>query len=205
EDFRDAELHYRRAIEDKACPPERAAKAWFNRGTCLVRRGGSAGVFRSAVACFERCLELEQPEPAPQLVRDNLELAKLLWAEANKKEAKPKNPNEPVEEDLQNPPPPPVTEQGGSTDPGTKNDTATQPKIEQVLGAAANGNAQKTDAAAPGKQTNLPKLQDDDNLQPLTADDTREYLKRAADRLKKDRQAMLGTLYGPDRPGVKDW
>ena len=66
DDFRDAELHYRRAIEDKACPHERAAKAWFNRGTCLVRRGGSAGVFRSAVACFERCLELEQTEPAPR-------------------------------------------------------------------------------------------------------------------------------------------
>lgn len=206
DDFRDAELHYRRALEDKACPPDRAAKAWFNRGTCLVRRGGAAGVYRSAVACFERCLELEQPDPAQHLVRDNLELAKLLWAEANRKEAKPKNPNEPVEEDFQNPPPaPPVGDPGGTTEPGGMTETATTPKIEQVPGAAANGNAQKTDAQAPGSKTNLPQLKDDDVLQPLTAEDTREYLRRTADRLKKDRQAMLSTLYGPDRAGVKDW
>src|SRR5262245_42283796 len=56
--FRDAELHYARVLEDKACPPDRAAKAWFNRGTCLLRRGGTASVYRSAVACFERCLDL---------------------------------------------------------------------------------------------------------------------------------------------------
>lgn len=206
EDFRDAELHYRRAIEDKACPPDRAAKAWFNRGTCLVRRGGSAGAYRSAVACFERCLELDQPDPAPQLVRDNLELAKLLWADANKKEAKPKTPNEPVEEDFHNPPPPPQTnDSGGTSDPGPKTDTAMQPKIEQVPGAAANGNAKQTDAQQGGKNTNLPQLKDEDTMQPLTPDDTREYLRRAEARIRKDRQAMLGTLYGPDRPGVKDW
>src|SRR5207245_17713 len=40
-EFRDAELHYSRVLDDRACPPERAARAWFNRGTCLVRRGGT--------------------------------------------------------------------------------------------------------------------------------------------------------------------
>ena len=206
DDFRDAELHYRRAIRDKACPPERLAKAFFNCGTCLVRRGGSAGVYRSAVECFEKCLDLDQSEPAPALVRENLELAKLLWAEANKKDAKPKNPNEPVEDDFQNPPPqPPANEQGGSTEPNGTNETATQPKVEQVQGAAPNGGAKQTDAPQPGNKSNLPQLKDEDAMQPLTADDTREYLRRAAERLKKDRQAMLGTLYGPDRPGVKDW
>lgn len=206
EDFRDAELHYRRVIRDKACPPERLAKAFFNCGTCLVRRGGSAGVYRSAVECFEKCLDLDQHEPAPALVRENLELAKLLWADANKKEAKPKNPNEPVEDDFQNPPPqPPATEQGGTTEPNGKNEAATQPKIEQVPGAAPNGGAKQTDMPQAGNKSNLPHLKDEDTMQPLTADDTREYLRRAAERLKKDRQAMLGTLYGPDRPGVKDW
>src|SRR4051812_28791754 len=55
-EFRDAELQYARVLDDRACPPERAARAWFNRGTCLVRRGGTAAVYRSAIACFERCL-----------------------------------------------------------------------------------------------------------------------------------------------------
>jgi tetratricopeptide (TPR) repeat protein len=206
EDFRDAELHYRRALEDRACPPERAAKAWFNCGTCLLRRGGNASVYRSAVACFERCLELEQPEPQPAAVRDNLELAKLLWAEANRKEAKPRTPNEPVEEDLHTPPPaPPLTDPGGSNDPGGRAETIQQPKIEQVPGPAPNGALQKTDAQTAGNKSNLPLLKDDDTLQPLTAEDTREYLRRAEERLKKDRQALLGVLYGPERVGVKDW
>ena len=41
-EFRFAEEHYTRVLEDKACPPGRAAKAWFNRGTCLLRRGGAS-------------------------------------------------------------------------------------------------------------------------------------------------------------------
>src|SRR5262249_30705792 len=45
--FADAEECYRRVLEDKSCPPERAAKALFNRGTCRLRTGGSPGVYRS--------------------------------------------------------------------------------------------------------------------------------------------------------------
>ncbi len=33
--FREAEKHYDRVLDDAACPAERAAKAWYNRGTCL--------------------------------------------------------------------------------------------------------------------------------------------------------------------------
>lgn len=202
-EYRDAELHYARVLKDRACPPDRAAKAWFNRGTCLLKRGGPADVYRSAIACFERCLDLSPPDPPREAARDNLELAKLLWAEANKREAKPRSPNESVEEDFADPPP---AAQGGSTDPGMQNQEAgATPKVERVPGAAPNGDAKKTDAQAPGGKTNLPQLKDDEAAQQLTPEDAREHLRVHGERMRRDRRALLGTLYGPDRPGVKDW
>lgn len=204
-EFRDAELHYARVLKDKACPPDRAAKAWFNRGTCLVRRGGPADVYRSAIACFEKCLELNPPDPPREAARDNLELAKLLWAEANKKEAKPKSPNEPVEEEATAEPPPP-TEASGANDPGAPEQGPNQAqKIDRVPGPAPNGDARKTDAQAVGNKTNLPQLKDDEAAQPLSPEDTLDHLRFHRERMRKDRRAMLDTLYGPDRPGVKDW
>src|SRR5688572_6322575 len=55
--YREAERHYDRVLGDAACPPERAARAWYNRGTCLLQRGGSIDVYRSAIACFENALD----------------------------------------------------------------------------------------------------------------------------------------------------
>ena len=55
--FPQAEKQYDRVLGDAACPADRAAKAWYNRGTCLLRRGGSMSVYRSAVACFENTLD----------------------------------------------------------------------------------------------------------------------------------------------------
>src|SRR5262249_59336214 len=109
EDFRDAEVHYARVLEDAACPPERAARAWYNRGTCLLRRGTSPAVYRSAIACLEHCLDSPAAdEPLKADARHNLELAKLLWNEARKTAAKPDTPNEnrPPEEEPPNTPPP---------------------------------------------------------------------------------------------------
>src|SRR5688572_15489442 len=37
-EYREAELHYLRALDDRAAPPDRRAKALYNRGVCLVKR-----------------------------------------------------------------------------------------------------------------------------------------------------------------------
>lgn len=201
--FRDAELHYARVLDDKACPPDRAARAWFNRGTCLLRRGSTPAVYRSAIACFDRCLDLNPPdEPLKADARHNLELAKLLWAEANKTAAKPELPNAPPPEEDLNPPPQPgfTDQQPGGPDPGGAGgqpDPQPQP--------APGGKPNETNVPTPGNNPNLPQLPDEDRMQPLTPEDTREYLRRTAERLKRDRHGLLNLLYGPERPGVKDW
>jgi tetratricopeptide (TPR) repeat protein len=206
--FRDAELHYARVLDDRACPPDRAARAWYNRGTCLLRRGGPPTVYRSAAACFERCLALHPHERRLRDdARENLELAKLLWAEANKKADKPDDLSEPPPELAPEPPPlgggsePDVGPDGPGGD-GPKDPRATQ---QPATGPVPKGGAAQTDQQTPGNNANLPVIADDAQPQNLSPEDTREYLKRTDARLRDERAKMLRMLYGPDRPGVRDW
>jgi hypothetical protein len=168
--FPQAEKQYDRVLGDAACPADRAAKAWYNRGTCLLRRGGSMSVYRSAVACFEHTLDSPAAdEPLKADARHNLELAKLLWNEERKKAAKPdeESPNKklPPEEDRQ-PRSEPDKPGGLETNPGDENTNGgTTPK--------------------PGTQP--------------------QQVPQTSKRRKRELHSMLETLYGPDRPGVRDW
>ena len=208
EQFREAELLYARVLSDAACLPERAAKAWFNRGTCLLRsKQSTPSVFRAAVVCFERSLELNAAdEPLRSDARHNLELAKLLWAEANKKAAKLDSPNDPPP-DLD---PPSAKEPNGTgpepTDPGpgdgSKDPRATQQPTTVPM---PKGGATPTDGKMAGNNPNLQPLIDNEAPQPLSPEQTREYLKQTDARLRAEREKMLRLLSGPDRPGVRDW
>lgn len=206
-EFFAAESNYSRTLEDQACPPARAAKAWFNRGTCLLRRGTSAAVYRSAVACFDRCLDSSGADaPLKADARKNLELAKLLWIEANKKAAKPDTPNEPAPEETR-PDPPAGSKDGNDTknDPGgnsgTKKDVRPMPVPTPVPDKNANGG----NDTMPGNGAVLQPIADDGVPQKLSPEDTREYLRRAELRLRDERRSLLRTLYGTPRPGVRDW
>ena len=211
-EFYAAELHYARTLDDRMCPPARAARAWFNRGTCLLRRGGTAAVYRSAVACFDRCLDLN---PADEMLkadaRHNLELAKILWAEANRKAAKPDSPNIPPPEAQPEPPPPqPDGSDSQSTRPesgeGNNGPDTARPNPTPTQGTLPKaGPARETPAQTAGNNPNLQPLKDDDHVEPRPPEDTREYLRRTDERLRDERRRMLRLLSGPDRPGVRDW
>ena len=212
EEYRAAEVHYARALDDRACPPERAVRAWYNRGTCLLRRGGDAGAYRSAIACFERCLELGTADESLQAdARHNLELAKVLWAEANRKAAKPESPNSIPPEEQNEPPvvPPGMENQDPSgSDPGDRstNPNGARPNRQQARAPAGPPGAQKdTTSQAPGNNQALQVLPDQDKPVELSPEDARAHLKVAEDRGRRAKQAMLRALYGPDRPGVNDW
>ncbi|MBN9121044.1 MAG: tetratricopeptide repeat protein [Planctomycetes bacterium] len=210
--YREAERHYDRVLEDASCPPERAARAWYNRGTCLLNRGGSIDVYRAAIACFENALDVPA---ADQEVRDraphNLELAKLHWNEERKKAAKPEeeSPNKkpPHEEDKQ-PRPEPDKSQGGSDggaeDAGsTAAQKAGQPPqpVPQPKGDARPGPMEHT---APAPNPNLQAPEDKDEVQKLSPEEAREYMKETAKRRKRELHSLLETLYGPERAGARD-
>ena len=165
-------------------------------------------MYRSAVACFERCLDLNPSDATLTAdARHNLELAKLLWAEANKRAAKRDDPNEPPPEERDPPAPPPGGEQPGASEPGPGADAANaaQPAPQQSPVPHPRTGPKPTEAKAAGNNQNLEVLKDQDQVQPLSPEDTREYLRRTAERLERQRRDLLRTLYGPDRPGVRDW
>jgi hypothetical protein len=205
-EFHAAEVSYARVLEDRACPAERAAKAWFNRGTCLLRRGGSASVYRSAIACFDHCLESAAADaPLKANARQNLELAKLLWIEANKKAAKPDSPNEPAKED-ERPEPPPSKggaepENGGGNDGKKDVRPLPTPKATQVPKAGPGGDGN----TGPANNPLLQPIADDTVPQKLSPEDSREHLRRAEQRMTQERRGLLKTLYGSPRPGLRDW
>jgi hypothetical protein len=209
--FFDAEVLYARALDDRACPPPRAARAWFNRGVCLLKRGGDAAVYRSAVACLERCRESPgADDPLKADARRLIELAKLLWAEAARKAPRPESPNAPTPEDANEPPPP---QQGAADsdpqpDPSGKQGPTNPADAKQSKPAGVQptqGPGGKSDQPAPGVGPQLQPLSNDDTARPLSPDETRAYLRQTEERLRKERQGLLRAVAGPDRPGVKDW
>ncbi|MBA4066960.1 MAG: hypothetical protein C0501_25280 [Isosphaera sp.] len=211
-EFRDAEVLYARVLDDAACPPDRAARAWYNRGTCLLRRGGSAAVYRSAIACLERCLDSPAAdEPLRADARHNLELAKVRWHDARKADAKADqrpNADPPPEDPRRDPPPPPpagTREQPGPAELGGK-DGPRGPKTvtQQVPTPNTAATPSGPGSPAPGSTNPVP-LADDEVVQPLSPEDTREHLRRTAERLRKDLRDLRRTLSPPDVPGHRDW
>jgi tetratricopeptide (TPR) repeat protein len=207
-EFHAAEVNYARTLDDRACPADRAARAWFNRGTCLLRRGGSAAVYRSAIACFGRCLDSSAADaPLKANARQNLELAKLLWIEANKKAAKPETPNELPQEAERSTPPPPSVYNGSEEgkDGSTKSGTQPMPMPVPITGPAPKVGPEGSNTLTPAAAPALQPIADDSTPQKLSPEDTREYLRRAELRLRDERRSLLRTLYGTARPGIRDW
>jgi tetratricopeptide (TPR) repeat protein len=214
--FREAEKHYDRVLDDAACPPERAAKAWYNRGTCLLRRGGTMSVYRSAAACFEHTLNsAAADEPLKADARHNLELAKLLWNEERKKAAKPEeeSPNKqpPPEEDRQ---PKPEPEKPGGLDPnggpentnnGTNPKQGSQPQPQPQVQPKDGSKPTPTEQKTAGNNANLQMPEDKDEVQKLSPEEARAWLKDTSKRRKRELHSLLETLYGPERPGARDW
>jgi hypothetical protein len=212
QNYVEAAKSYDLVINDAACPPERAAKAWYNRGTCLLHHpSATAAVYRSAIACLDRCLNSQASDPPLKAnARYNLKLAKLLWNEARKKEKRDDNPNTnlPPEERQDQIPKPIGSEavsgenaQGEGKAPGNNSDIVQQPGV----GEGTRDIAKHTQAMTPGATGQLQPLEDKNEIQPLSPEQTREYLRHTAERLRRAQQLMRRTLYGGERSGSHDW
>jgi tetratricopeptide (TPR) repeat protein len=198
ERFADAERSFTRALDDADAPPARRASALYNRGVCLLKQGGLQKL-RAAIDSFDRCLALP-PDDATLIadVKHNLELAKLLWAEARAKEAK------------KPPDPRPERPTPQSLDPFGQQDQLTPDRGQQAGGmtepvrGGANGNPRATDEQTPGKGT-ATILGQQDRLPDLTPAQVRQYLEELARRVANDRRATAALTAPPERPSVKDW
>lgn len=212
--YAEAARQFYLALNDAACPPERAARAWYNRGTCLLRQpGATTAVYRSAIACLERCVDSPVADvPLRANGAYNLKLAKLLWNEARKKERREDNPNHdipPEDPRSEQPPETPLgfDRQTGNQDPGDGNAGAEMPKVVPQNAAASGMKATPApgQSPAPGATGQKLPLEDLRDIRSLSPEETRDRLRRTGERLRRDQQIMRMTLYGAERTGLHDW
>lgn len=190
EQFREAELNFRRALEDSVIPADRRGKAWYNLGNSLLKQAGSDSVaqLRSAISCYENALDVLSEGDA---LRDdavyNLELAKLLWARANAERPQPNTPNEEPPENT--PPPKKEEKEPGPTDDGDK-DGQSKEKERQAKALEKKGTEVPKESDGKKKSPGagrLPVLPDHSVVQRQSPEDTQANLKRIEDRLRQER------------------
>lgn len=206
-DWREAEANFTRTLDDRDCPPERRAKALYNRGVCLIHRGG-LHEFRAAIDSFERCLASPAADAALTAdARHNLEIAKLLWNEARAREKTRPTPNDPPEAPPEPPPHPDPRQDMGPGSEQSGNDTTQNPSgIDKTTGQPNGGQPPRpTDRKTPGTGTQN-VIVNGDQLPPRTPYEVKEFLtKTVAERLAKDRRSVAELVAPPERPNVKDW
>jgi tetratricopeptide (TPR) repeat protein len=199
--FREAELLFRRCLEDAA--GARRAQALYGLGNSLLMQAGKADValLKDAIKCYQLCRQ--QPELPGELLagtNHNLELARLLLAQALL-EAQQPPPNDGPEppnnknngQEPSDDPKGPGMKDGSDTDPNKGSMQSTEP-----LDPLAQSKGKIPQRGKP------PVIPDDDKLVPMPAEDTAAYLQQLTDRIMQETQQALSGKTGP-LPGVKDW
>jgi tetratricopeptide (TPR) repeat protein len=202
--YREAELHYRRCLDDAAGP--RRARALYDLGNCLLQQGRDrdARLLEQAIACYRACRRA--PAAGPSLAADaghNLELARLLWLKARASGA---DEQQPKSDEQNNDMSPKGREDGGKSEAGGD---ATDPDDPQAAQQAREKQAaedrQGADRKMPtaGRGT-LQTLPDTDELVPLPPEDTAAYLDRLVERIRRERREHWRSAVPAD-PNVRDW
>jgi Ca-activated chloride channel family protein len=199
--FREADLHYQRALEDGQIQSERRVRAWFDLGNARVKQAGEdhAALLESAIAAYRACLADSATTPAlAKDVRHNLELASLLWAKARIKH-KDDPSNTP---DSQDPKKNKTPKNGKDPKGNGEGNGEDDPK-----GSGKNGNGLRDKNGKKGNQAAQGPLQvlpDDNQLTPLSPQETEAHLERLADRIERDRRAFWSQRT-PPVGNIKDW
>ncbi len=203
--YREAELCYRRCLDDGAAPTPRRLRALYDLGTSLlqVEDGTDARALAAAVRCLRTCRLQAVDAELRERAAYNLELARLLLGKAM---ANPSSPGPKPNEDQDDP----RHKKRDDEPPGQEGDTALQKgkygnKGQALLKDLAKGQqkAVETKDLAPGKG-NLQTLPDSDELAPLDPQDTAAHLEKEAQRIQRERREQR-RLTPRSPPNVKDW
>jgi tetratricopeptide (TPR) repeat protein len=207
--YREAELHYRRALEDASTAGARRPYGLYNLGNCLLQQAGGRDVvrLRAATGCFEQSLEaLPAGDELAGDVRHNLELARLLLAQAraaspDQADSEDDNQTAPRPEE---PPPAPGAEDG--TGSQQQRPMGPGPTGERRPGGLEQGPAPvPTNDTPPPGAGNLPVLPDSDRPQHLSDEEVSAYLQKAAERIRRDRLTRLRVVAEKGDSGGRDW
>lgn len=200
--YRDAERWFRAAAMTSI--GEEKAKALYNWGTCLLHRseGVSSDLLDQAIPCFESCLALKPNEALQRDARQNLELAKLLRMQIPRDQ-----PNSPD------------TRRGPLSSREAKSNRL-DAVASMKTGTPANGmrvatptssrpEAGAADSSSPDQDplpgaTSQVLLTHRELVQPLTPAEAREEVRRAVERIARQRRNMTRARLSEMAP-YPDW
>ncbi|HEY7314058.1 MAG TPA: hypothetical protein VH643_32205 [Gemmataceae bacterium] len=184
-------------------------RALYGLGNCLLLKAGGrdAAGLRTAVACFDQCLQSAgDDESLAADARHNREKVRLLLlqfqppANGSQSDTPPNEdePPHPPRPDPRQPTPTPIGPQGqdGNSD-GQPFDGAVKPED----GTAAN---KSNEPPSPGKG-NLDPIPDEVDVAPLSPHDAVEHLELAAKKVLQERQTFHRRGERTSDTRVKDW
>lgn len=203
--FADAEAHYSRCLEDAA--GERRARALFDLGNAVLQQGRDrdACMIERAIGYYEDCLRQEAVDSELGAdVRFNLELARVLLRKAQA--AKKANDSQNPKEDGSQPDERPDSNRGTGMDfePGAGGQTGRTRAVKRKPGEGQQTPGTSSQDPPPGKG-NLPPILDQDEMTPLSPEDTARYLEEVATRVLRERRENRKRGPVPISRHVMDW
>jgi Ca-activated chloride channel family protein len=205
--YREAELSYLRALEDRAAPSTRQARALFDLGTSLLQTDpvrDAVDALERAMDCFDRCRR--HPSADAALKADaihNLELARLLYNQAKQEAAQNKKPPPPDHDKTQA-----NDKHKGpdkTADKSLKKGDGTTKDGDGKNGTAVEGDPTKGDASDKKLASSLlDSLPNESKRVPISRDDVERLLAEQVRRIDRARRAHRNPppVAGA---GVKDW
>jgi tetratricopeptide (TPR) repeat protein len=206
-DFAEAEVRFRLAYQDRTARPGRHLFAAYNLAASIVQLPGEGDPAKlaEAVRLFEECLRDEQSDDRFAAdARHNLELAKMLWAQAQARPKPPpreKPPDDPEENSRPQPPKP-------APQPGAGDDSAnlTGGNAGRTPVTAEQGTEPiKTDGQEAAGAGNLPVIPDRDELAPMSREDAEAHLRQAIEKVMQEGRAHRQRAQKPPSGKVRDW
>jgi tetratricopeptide (TPR) repeat protein len=201
--YRDAERLFRSSLES-ASDGTNKAKSWFNLGTSLLyaSNGQDSNRLAEAMDCFHHCLKTANEETLRDDARHNLELAKLFWRRQRQNEPPPKE-DEPPGNDPSKPDKEPNSPMNSAPEPSNSNSTGGS---QSPAGPAPSEGPKPmpTNQQRPGAG-HIPPIPESEQLKPLSPQEARELLQRAAERIARERKAMQRAGTGNEARNYPDW
>ena len=202
--FHEAELCYRRCLDDGAAPTPRQLRALYDLGTSLldVDNGKDAPSLVLAIRCLQACRRRATDADLQARARHNLDLARRLLALVA---PDPSNPTADSKKDEE-----PQGKKSEDEQPGPQEGESSlqkggpESKGGALLKELARGQqSREPNDQAPGKGK-LGTLPDSDELAPLDPRDTAAHLEQAATRIRTEQRAQR-RAQARVFPHVKDW
>ncbi len=208
QDYRGAETHYRRCLED-ASGPRRAAML-YDLGNCLLQesRGADARQLKDAVECYRQCLGQAGIDDALRAdARHNLELAKLLWVRAKQSRPNKEPGTNPEDKDppKQDPKQPDDTQKNPGSEPAPAPTPDPNGKLQPTPDPRSQPQPTPADGPSPPGKGNLPPIPDTADQKKLSPEDADAHLQRAATRIVRERRQHKEQLAPPPSRVIPDY